>query len=359
MSGSNKQTQTTTQQSSTRPWDEGMPLLQRLFQSYGGADTSVNPQQQSALDKLSGEANSLPSFDTTTPINRLLNSSTAPQVGMLRDAFSNLNSTLAPTVDPNNLDPYKTPGFSNSLNTLTQDITNNVKGVYSGSGRDPSGAGSFAQSLGRGLMQGEAPVVAGQFNANRGALMSGAGMLNSAGMNTANAITGQEQIPLMNAAAGIGMIPGVMQNALLPGQLGLNVANARYGLPYGNLTALLQPSLALAGMGSQSQGSGTSVTQQPQSTLGNIMGGISGGLGILGSLWSDKRAKDNIEEVGKLHDGQKVYRFNYKGDPTMRVGLLAQEVAQHEPDAVHKIGPMGMLAVDHKLATDNAVRKAA
>jgi endosialidase-like protein len=118
-------------------------------------------------------------------------------------------------------------------------------------------------------------------------------------------------------------------------------------------------------MGSQSQGSGTSTTTMPQSTFGNILGGLLGGTGLLSNMgafgpsgWllsSDERVKDDVEEVGKMHDGQSIYRFRYKGDPTMRIGLLAQEVAEHEPDAVHKL-PIGILAVDHKLATDRAVR---
>ena len=47
-----------------------------------------------------------------------------------------------------------------------------------------------------------------------------------------------------------------------------------------------------------------------------------------------------------------VLRFKYKGDPTMRIGLLAQEVAEHEPEAVGEIPHFGILAVEHGRATD-------
>lgn len=49
---------------------------------------------------------------------------------------------------------------------------------------------------------------------------------------------------------------------------------------------------------------------------------------------SDRRLKDNIEPIGKLFDGQKVYRYNLKGDDEKRIGLMAQEVEKRYPDAV-------------------------
>ena len=49
---------------------------------------------------------------------------------------------------------------------------------------------------------------------------------------------------------------------------------------------------------------------------------------------SDRRLKDNIEPIGKLFDGQKVYRYNFKGDDKKQIGLMAQEVEKRYPDAV-------------------------
>jgi hypothetical protein len=49
---------------------------------------------------------------------------------------------------------------------------------------------------------------------------------------------------------------------------------------------------------------------------------------------SDRRLKDNIEPIGKLFDGQNVYRYNFKGDDKKQIGLMAQEVEKRYPDAV-------------------------
>ena len=52
------------------------------------------------------------------------------------------------------------------------------------------------------------------------------------------------------------------------------------------------------------------------------------------AFFSDRRLKDNIEPIGKLFDGQKVYRYNFKGDDKKQIGLMAQEVEKRYPDAV-------------------------
>jgi hypothetical protein len=72
---------------------------------------------------------------------------------------------------------------------------------------------------------------------------------------------------------------------------------------------------------------------------------------------SDRNAKEDIEEVGALHDGTPVYRYRYKGQPGFQIGLMAQDVEQYAPEAVGRIGQFK--AVDYKLATERAVRKVA
>jgi hypothetical protein len=96
---------------------------------------------------------------------------------------------------------------------------------------------------------------------------------------------------------------------------------------------------------------GTSATTQPG---GNIMSQVLG----LGTafLTSDERAKDNMEPVGKTFDGQNIYRYNYKGSPTTQLGLSAQEVEKHNPDAVAKDNN-GMRMVDYSQATSDAADK--
>lgn len=372
-----QQTQTTTQSSQTQPWAEARPLLENAIGALKGQSTDVTSGQSGALGGLQTAANSLPQFggDTSAAISKMLGFDTSPQVGMLSDLYGTMKNTFAPLTDPSNLNPMNTPGLSDSLNTMTNDITNKVKGVYAGSGRDPSGAGSFAGSLGRGLTQGLAPVLTDQYNKNVGNMMQAATTQANTGSTVAGQMTGQELAPLQQAAQAIGLIPAQAQAALTPGNTQLSVANTAYQLPYGNINALLGPAATLGGMGGTSSGTSTQQMQTPQSTGANIMGGLMGGVGMLSQMGgsagiaglapllalSDERAKDDVEEIGALHDGQKVYSFRYKDEPKTHIGLLAQEVLEHEPDAVHEMPSTGLLMVDYGRATERAshMRRAA
>lgn len=79
-----------------------------------------------------------------------------------------------------------------------------------------------------------------------------------------------------------------------------------------------------------------------QAKMGGLFGLLSGGIGLL----SDRRAKTDIERVGKTDDGTPIYTYRYKDGGPVMMGVMAQEVAQSNPDAVMKTHN-GMLAVDY------------
>ncbi|WP_299083048.1 tail fiber domain-containing protein [uncultured Paraglaciecola sp.] len=68
----------------------------------------------------------------------------------------------------------------------------------------------------------------------------------------------------------------------------------------------------------------------------NIMGIAS----MVGSFFSDERMKDNIQEVGELDDGTKIYSWDWKPEfaeamaGQSNIGPLAQDVAARYPDHV-------------------------
>lgn len=343
---------TTTTQSSSQPWSEATPLLQNILSKYGAMSTDVTPGQSTALANLNASAAGIPNFGGAAAggVNRLFGTDTSNQVGMLNTGFDTLNKNIGGTASGAELDPYATPGFSSAIKTMGDDITSRVKGVYAGSGRDPSGAGSFAQSLGRGLEQGIAPVIASQYNTNKGTQMGAAKTLYDASGTTASGITGQEQVPLTNILQGLqgaGMIPGI---ATAPAVAQLGAANAGQNLSFENLQKLLTPALGLGALGTNTNGTGT---QTPANNpLNNWIGGTTAALGAAGMLFSDERVKTDIAPVGELDDGQTVFSYKYRGDNTPQIGLLAQQVLEHEPDAVRSVG--GVLAVDYGKATQRA-----
>jgi hypothetical protein len=71
-----------------------------------------------------------------------------------------------------------------------------------------------------------------------------------------------------------------------------------------------------------------------------------------GGFFSDERLKENIKPIGKTFDGQTIHSYNYKGDPRTQIGLIAQEVQKHHPDAVGLAG--GYKTVNYDKATEDA-----
>lgn len=359
MPSSDKQTQQQSQQSQTAPWAPTTDLLKNILGKYSGLSTDPTAAQTNAAGNLTSATSNIPNFGDAASgaLGKLFGSDTTGLQGMLSGALGNLNTNLGGTASGAELNPYSTPGFSDALGTLTNDITNQVKGVYAGSGRSPSGAGSFAGSLGRGLTQGLAPVLQSQFNQNKANQMNAANTIFGGAGSTASGIAGLQQMPLENAMKAIGLIPSAAGSYAAPGAAQLDAANTAFGLPFANLQQLLSPVSGIAGLGGQSTGSGTTTTTIPQSTASNILGGVTGGLGLL-KLLSDKDAKKNIEPVGKLFDGKTVYRYEYlDGGPT-HIGLLSQEMLHEAPaGTVENIG--GLLHLDYHRATERAARMAA
>jgi hypothetical protein len=77
---------------------------------------------------------------------------------------------------------------------------------------------------------------------------------------------------------------------------------------------------------------------------------LGGALGAAGAIWSDERMKEDVEKVGKLDNNLPVYRYRYKGEPTTQIGVMAQDVEQQNPAAVHE-SPSGMKKVNYLEAT--------
>lgn len=100
--------------------------------------------------------------------------------------------------------------------------------------------------------------------------------------------------------------------------------------------------------GGTTQSSGSSTQSQ-----GKGVGSAIGGALTLASMASDSRVKDNARPIGTTHDGQTIYSYNYKGDPRTQIGLMAQEVEQHHPEAVNE-GPGGVKMVNYDRALEDA-----
>jgi hypothetical protein len=364
MGGDTKEVQTA-QNTKTDPYAPAVPLLGSILGKLGGMSTDPTAAQTSATNLLTSEAGNIPdvSAGATGAVNNAFNFDTSGAKGVLGSAYEALQKNLGGTASGSELNPNSTPGFSDAMTTASDDALRNIKSVYAGSGRDPSGAGSFGTNAGRGILQATAPILQAQYNQNKANQMGAASTLYNAGGATAGGMTQQDLAALQGQFQGLqgaSLLPGLITQ---PGQTALGAANTAFGQPFSNIQGLESLVNPIASLGGTSQGTGTQTTSSSKSLLSNVLGGISGlgalngltngglmsGLGSIGSsllAFSDENLKENIHEVGETHDGKTLYSYNYIGDDRPQIGLMAQDLLEDDPESVH-MHPSGFLMVDY------------
>lgn len=352
-----KSSSDTTQSSSTQPWAAAMPTINGLFGQVNNQlnATGLSGNESNALDTLTANAqqgNPYAGLIGNYATNLLQGGGATDQSGNLNSNYQRYVAQTNPLASNTNYDPYSTPGFKDAINTMTNDITSGVNGSFAAAGRDFSGANQ--QALSRGLSQGLAPTIASQYNQNVQNQQGAAGNLYNAGNTTSGLLTGLQQQSLANKGAGVTAASTALDAQNYGANQQLAIEAQRRGIPMQALGLLAQIGIPLAALGTNTNG---------QSHTDNQMSGaqqfatIAGGVGSLGKLFSDKRLKVDIEPVGELFDGQTIYRYRYLDSPIFHIGVIAQDVEKVIPEAVAETH--GFKMVDYKIATQNAVRKAA
>jgi hypothetical protein len=184
------------------------------------------------------------------------------------------------------------------------------------------------------------------------------------------AISGFEQSPLFQSLMQQGE-NAILQNASATGGLrGGNVQAALSQFRPQALNALIEQQYGRLGglstMGQASAAGQAASGLQSASNIGNLFGNqgaaLAGGqmargnvarqafgdamdIGKMAAMFSDRRLKKNIKQIGTRPDGLNVYEFDYIWGGKRQVGLMAQEVQTIYPGAVSESG--GYLMVDY------------
>lgn len=341
--GSSSQKKTENKQTDRDPWDETIPYLQDFLKKAGSAGgIGESPDQTVAFDQLKAQAGQGNPWASQQGglASDLYN--TQDRTGMVGDAYKTLQSQLGDYASGKYLDPMSNPQMQAMLTQVGDDIANRNNAMFAGAGRDLSGANQM--STAKGVSQGTLGLLLDQYNKNQSNQMSAAQALYGAGQTTA-----QTQGALDAQRAGLrSQGAGAAQTALDMQRQGstdmLNLEQQRKSLPYDDLAKYGSILFPAAGLGGQEDSKGVSKSR-----------GTSFGAGV--NLLSDERAKDDIEEVGRMADGTPIFRYRYKDDPsgTIHMGPMAQDVEQTSPEAVDDNGPGGLKTVN----MDAATRKAA
>ena len=273
------------------------------------------------------------------------------------------------------LQPYMDPYTQSVINATQAEFNNqnkqqaqflNSANISSGAfGGDRAGVGQAILSNQQQLAQ--APVIAGlnqanfsqamqEFNnqqqTNLAAQQADAARALQAAGQLGNIGTAQQQAGLQGATAQTqaGTIPQAEQQQIDQALQQLWQTGQAY--PFQTTSWLGN---IIEGIGSQSGGQSTTTSPGPSSTSQGV-GAAVAGLGLLANFlpFSDERAKEDIEPIGKTFDNQTIYRYRMKGDPREQIGLIAQEVEGKYPHAVHRAGLGGLRHLDYGAATDEA-----
>jgi len=355
-SGSKKTTSTTNQSGQVDPWDETLPYLRDFLGKLGSqGGTGLTEDQKAAFEYLKNNAmqGNAWSVDQGQLANDLY--ATTDRTGQVADAYKTLQSNIGDYASGKYLDPTKNPQLMALLQQVGDDVANRTNASFAAAGRDLSGANQAA--VAKGVTSATAPILVDQYNRAQQQQIDAAGQLYGAGTGSA---TTQAQLDAARAA--------LRGGAAAAGDKALSMNNAGANdvlqldqqikmLPYEDLAKLASILFPAAGLGNQSSGTSTTNSKTDSSGFGFGLSDIGKIGGAVGSILSDERAKDGIEEIGAMADGQKIYRWRYKDDPsgTVHVGPIAQEVERKVPSAVDDDGPDGMLTVN----LDAATRKAA
>jgi hypothetical protein len=272
-------TQTQAQSSITEPWKAAQPMLQGILGQLNTQlpNTGATGAQGNAIAQMNANNAQFSSFapSITGITSELLAGGGANnQAGNVNAGYQRYVDQTNPLASNTNYDPYSTPGFSDAINTMRNDITNQVNGSFAAAGRDFSGANFNA--LGRGIASGIAPTIASQYNQNVQNQQGAAGNLYNAGNTNAGILSGLQQQSLANKQAGVGSIGTGLDASNAAARSTIEAEAQRLGIPLQNLGLLANIGIPIAGLGGQSSGTSTTTQQMsPVQQFAMIANGIS------------------------------------------------------------------------------------
>jgi hypothetical protein len=271
-------TQTQTSQSQTTPYSGAQPGLNAALTGLGGLASSagLNAAQSGAINQLMSNANA------GNPYSGLIGSSATGLLngggaqnndGAINANYKQYTAQTNPLASNTNYNPMSTPGFSDALNATNTDITNNINSAFAAAGRDGSPANT--QALARGLAQGDAPMIASQYNQNVQNQQAAAGNLYGAGNTTYGLLNNNQQTANTNQQAGATQASTALQAQNYAPNAILNAQQQAFNIPAGNYSTILGALSPVAqAFGTQNGTQTGTSTMSGAQQFATIMGGF-------------------------------------------------------------------------------------
>lgn len=282
--GDSKQSSTAsqTQSGTIAPYAPSENALNNILSGINNISFQPTAAQTQALDTIAGNAGSLPNYGSQAKsIASDLLSGGQNYQPIVNGAYNQFQDAVSPILNAS-LDPMQTPGLADALATIRNDVTNQVNGMFAGAGRDLSGLNT--QALARGIAQGEAPVIASQYNQNVANRLNAANGILSGGQSTAGALSGLQQTQFGNQVQGLNTGINVVPQAVnANANQALQAASLGFGLPVQNLAQIEALTVPIAGLGRQYTGTNNATSETTKSP--SLLDQIDQGVGIFNGLF--------------------------------------------------------------------------
>lgn len=254
------------QQAQTDPWAPTQPYLKDFLGSLGktasaagvGASTGsgLNTAEKSAFDALSSNASA--GNPWAGQIGKVTSDifGTTSNSGQVQDAAKAMSAGLADYANGKNLDFNSNPYVQSMLDRIKSDAGNSINAQFAGAGRDLSG--DHAKALGRGIAEGEAPVLFSAFNEGQNKQIDAVKSIFGAQTGAAQGAQALDKDALTTRAGGADMAKEALDAKNYGPNAQLAIAEQLKKLPFDQLGWIAQYLFPAAGLGQQSQGTGTS-----------------------------------------------------------------------------------------------------
>jgi hypothetical protein len=285
-SGKSSSSQTTSQTQTTDPYAPTKPILNSLFANLGNVNPNLTGAETGAINELGQTGGNQFAPQIGDVASGLLGGGGAQnQSGFLTDAFNQYKAALDPFASGSYVDPASNPALRGYMDTIASDVGGRVNDMFAGAGRDLSG--QHVQAYGRGISQGQAPVLADMYNQERNRQLNAiSGIFGGAG-TTAGALGDMNAQANQNRAAGVGAADAATA-ARNSGPLAMIEAEAmKRNIPLQTMAQIMGITLpAAGGLGTtnswgQSQGEQQKSLAETFATwtkgIGNLFSGGSGG----------------------------------------------------------------------------------
>lgn len=405
MGKSKSQTQKTESKTENNPWAPAQDQLKDIladaqaeYEKSGGISGDwINKNYPDLTDDMKNSLQNMSDSGQLNAVADQINNITSGAADNVNNASNALGGMTSGGITADQINSMADSLYDNDLvksqtDQLNKDVTHQYNQQVQQLNQQAAGSGNMGSSragVAQGVMAGKASdaisegssniqnaartsayqQALGTLQGNQSTNLSAAGALGNLGMS-------QGQLQAGNSSIYEQMLQNQYNAANVGQSQAQNQANNDYYNQYGqanagwdNLNNYLNMVGAIGGMGGTSNSTGkTTASGGGGGMFNTILGGASTVAGMGGQSgfgwWSDKSLKKNVKKVGESKSGSKIYEWDWNekgealGEKGHSRGVLAQEEAKKNPDAVKRDPMSGKLQVDYSKTDVTPVKHA-